>query len=81
MRQTILVVAALMLVLSAAAFAVAPVHAAGTSNCPGVADQAASGSNFGSTVGGNALLSGTGYSGSTTPYNPLSCILFDPHPF
>jgi hypothetical protein len=35
MRQTILVVAALMLVLSAAAFAVAPVHALGAT-CPGL---------------------------------------------
>ena len=67
MRQTLLVVAALMLVLSAAAFAVAPVHALG-SDCPGVQSFAISGrSGYGSAIAAVA----PDFAGSA-PYNPTN---------
>jgi hypothetical protein len=64
MRQTILIAAALMLVLSAALFAVSPVHAWGLT-CPGVS--ALAGQGYGSTVSGGAP-NGAGQG----IYNPLN---------
>ena len=65
MKQTILIAAAVMLVLSAVLFAAAPVHAQGASECPGVSG--AAGSEYGSGVSGVAP-----HFLDTAPYNPLN---------
>jgi hypothetical protein len=69
MRQTILVVAALMLVLSAVLFAVSPVHALGSS-CPGMRGGERGG------VAGSTPFSSTG----PGTYNPLNPGCFTPGP-
>ena len=76
MRQTLLVVAALMLVLSVAAFAVAPVHAQ-ASDCPGVSTSAS----FGRSLFGSGVADGSNFT-STAPYSPLNdCNFIPPHQF
>jgi len=78
MRQTILIAAALMLVLSAALFAVAPVHAAGASTCPGyyggVGGAGAGGVSSIATNGGplNPLVNGGVCDSSFQAYNGLA---------
>jgi hypothetical protein len=67
MRQTILIAAALMLVLSAALFAVSPVHAWGPT-CPGVYNQVTRDSGFGTGVVAAGAPNGAGQG----TYNPLS---------
>jgi hypothetical protein len=78
MRQTILVVAALMLVLSAAAFAVSPVHAAGASTCPGVSGTATVVRPYGHHISGIAIGTGVTAFQGTAPYNPLNDCGFTP---
>ena len=73
MRQTILIAAALVLVLSAVLFAVAPVHAQGYGECRGVyrhySGTAPDGQLLASFARGNTGI----HRGAFDPQNPSNC--------